>query len=96
VPGLLSLQLHVEDLSGVTGGTKYTRRIVIDHAPALFLAPCSNVGCDSEEHDLTSEVMRALRSQQTTFRGEDACGGSVGPHACAHRLRFDALATYRD
>jgi hypothetical protein len=44
---------------------------------------------------LTAEVMRALHSQQTSFHGEDACGGYVGPSACPHRLRFNALATYR-
>jgi hypothetical protein len=95
VPSLLSLQLDVEDRSGVIGGTKYTRRIVVDRAPALFLAPCSDSRCDGDEHDLTAEVMRALHSQQTSFHGEDACGGYVGPSACPHRLRFNALATYR-
>jgi hypothetical protein len=95
VPSLAKLQLDVEDRSGVIGGTRYTRRIVVDSAPALFLVPCGDPRCTGDEHDLTANVMQALRSQETSFRGEDACGGSVGPGACSRVLEFHAVAAYR-
>ncbi len=95
VPDLVSLQFDVEDRAGVFGGTKYTRRIVIEHAPALFLVPCGDPRCSGEEHDLTHEMMRALERHQTTFHGDDECRGSVGPGACSRVLRFDAVAAYR-
>jgi hypothetical protein len=71
------------------------RKIVIERAPALFLVPCGDLRCMGEEHDLTSAVMRALHSGQTSFRGEDECRGSVGPAACGRVLRFEASAAYR-
>lgn len=95
VPSLATLQLDVEDRAGIIGGTRYTRRIVIDSAPALFLVPCSDPRCTGDEHDLTADVMRALRSQETSFQGEDACSGSVGPGACSRVLEFHAVAGYR-
>jgi len=94
VPSLVSLKLDVEERCGVVGGTKHTRRIVVERAPALFLVPCSDPRCAGDEHDLTMDVMRALRSGATTFRGEDGCGGSVGPSPCSRVLGFEASATY--
>jgi hypothetical protein len=95
VSGLVDLQLRVEDRAGVIEGNKYTRRVVVDRAPALFLVPCGDPRCEGEDHDLTSAVMRALRSHEGTFRGEDECTGSVGPSPCARIVRFEAVATYR-
>jgi hypothetical protein len=94
VPDLLSLRLDIEDGLAV-GGNKHTRRVVIDRAPALFLVPCGDPRCTSGEHDLTTTVMRALRTRETSFRGEDACAGTVGQSACSRVLRFDATAEYR-
>ena len=94
VPGLTSLQFDVEDGCGVVWGTRYTRRIVVDQAPALFLVPCGDPRCVGDAHDLTVEVMRALRSQETSFHGEEECAGSVGSSGCPHVLRFKAVASY--
>jgi hypothetical protein len=93
VPNLVSLKLEIEDRSGV-GGTTHTRRVVVDQAPALFLVPCGDPRCTDGEHDLTTSVMRALRSHETTFKGQDECRGSVGPSACSRVLVFDAVAEY--
>jgi len=41
VPNLVALQMEIEDRSGV-GGTTHTRRVQVDHAPALFLVPCGD------------------------------------------------------
>jgi hypothetical protein len=93
VPNLVSLKLEIEDRSGV-GGTTHTRRVVVAQAPALFLVPCGDPRCMDGEHDLTTMVMRALRQQETAFKGQDECRGSVGPSACSRVLHFDAVAEY--
>ncbi len=95
VPGLVSLHLNVEDHAGVIGGTKYTRRVVVDRAPALFVVPCCDPRCEGDGHDLTRQVMSALRSHARSFRGEDECRGSVGQGECSRVLRFEAVAEYR-
>jgi len=95
VPALVSLQLDVEDRAGVFGGSSHTRRIVVERAPALFLVPCGDPRCGGDEHDLTSDVMRALRYRETSFQGEDECRGSLGLGACSRILKFNAVATYQ-
>jgi hypothetical protein len=93
VPNLVSLKLEIEDRSGV-GGTTHTRRVVVAQAPALFLVPCGDPRCMDGEHDLTTTVMRALRQQETVFKGQDECRGTVGPSPCSRVLHFDAVAEY--
>lgn len=95
VPSLVSLQLDVDDCDGVTAQNKYTRRIVVERAPALFLVPCSDPKCTGGGHDLTVEVMSALRARQASFHGEDACRGSMPLGECSRVLRFEASASYR-
>ena len=93
VPALATLQLEIEERTGI-GGTKHTRRILIDRAPALFLVPCGDPRCLDGEHDLTMTVMRALRAHETTFHGSDECRGSVGTSACSRVIHFDGTAQY--
>lgn len=93
VANLVSLKLEIEDRSGV-GGTTHTRRVVVAQAPALFLVPCGDPRCMDGEHDLTTTIMRALRQQETSFKGQDECRGSVGPSPCSRVLHFDAVAEY--
>ncbi len=95
VPNLISLRLDIEDRSGVADGSEHIRRVVVDRAPALFLLPCGDPRCADGEHDLTTTVMRALRSQETSFHGTDSCMGSVGLSACSRVLQFEAVAAYR-
>jgi hypothetical protein len=95
VPGLVSLQLDVKDGCGATWATRYTRRIVVGQAPALFIVPCSDPRCAGDGHDLTTGVMGALRRGERAFGGEEECAGSVGPLACPHVLQFSALAVYQ-
>jgi hypothetical protein len=94
VPDLVSLRLDIEERSD-GGGNTHTRRVVVDQAPALFLVLCGDPRCTDGEHDLTSAVMRALRTHETSFHGEDECRGSVGPSPCSRVIRFDAKAEYR-
>jgi hypothetical protein len=93
VPSLTTLELEIEERTGI-GGTKHTRRILIDRAPALFLVPCGDPRCMDGEHDLTTTVMRALRAHETSFHGSDECRGSIGPSACSRVLHFDGTAAY--
>jgi hypothetical protein len=95
VPGLVSLRIDVEDRDGVIAENKYTRRIVVDRAPALFLVPCGDSRCTGGDHDLTADVMLALRSKSTSFHGVDPCRGSLPLGECTRVLRFEAVATYR-
>jgi len=95
VPNLVSLRLDIEDRSGIADGSEHIRRVVIDRAPALFLLPCGDPRCADGEHDLTTTVMRALRSQETSFHGKDSCMGSVGASACSRVLQFEGVAAYR-
>src|SRR5271165_923560 len=94
VPSLLSLELVIDERSGVTG-IKHTRRVVIDRAPALFLLPCGDSRCADGEHDLTTTVMRALRARETSFEGSDECTGVSGLSACARVVHYSAMAQYR-
>ena len=93
VPGLTSLEIEIEERSGA-GGTKHIRRIALDNAPALFLVRCGDPRCLDGEHDLTMDVMRALRARQTSFHGSDDCAGSIGTSPCARVLHFEGTAHY--
>ncbi len=94
VPDLTSLELEIEERSGA-GGTKHIRRFMVDHAPALFLVPCGDPRCSEGEHDLTHDIMRALRASQTSFRGSDDCAGSIGTSSCLRVVHFEGTARYR-
>jgi hypothetical protein len=93
VPGLVTLQLDIEERTAIFT-VKYTRRVVVGRAPALFLVPCGDSRC-VDEHDLTTAVMRALRAGQTSFQGSDECRGTVGTSVCTRVVHFDAVAQYR-
>ncbi len=94
LPDLSSLRLEVEEQFG-SGAIKHTRRIVVAHAPALFLVPCGDPRCTDGEHDLTTQVMSALRAGKTSFTGQDECTGTLGSAVCLRVLRFAASAEYR-
>ena len=85
---------EIEERSGA-GATKHIRRFVVDHAPAVFLVPCGDPRCSEGGHNLTQEVMRALRASQTSFAGSDDCAGFIGPSACLRVVHFDGTARYR-
>ena len=93
VPGLTSLQFAIEERVGVTG-TKHLRRFVIDRQPALFLMPCGDPRCVDGGHDLTYDVMRALRARERSFHGSDECTGTVGSSPCGRVVSFEATAEY--
>lgn len=97
VPDLTSLNLEIRESrpNGLTNDTQYIRRVVVEHAHALFEMPCSYSSCDNGGYDVTREVLSALASRAARFEGECACRGSCGGEFCSRVLRYVATATYR-
>jgi hypothetical protein len=98
VPGLLNLRLAMEErtVGGTISAPKHLRHIVVDSAPALFVFVCGDGRCTDGGHDLTYEIMSALRRRQTTFEGEHECGGTTGTTPCTRILHFEAAAEYKN
>ena len=96
IPRLQSLKLEIDEKRGeVLAGAAHVRHIVVDHAPALFVLHCSDRDCKDGGHDVTREVMAALRRGETTFEGSHVCDGRVGPRECGAMLRYVGSAVYR-
>jgi len=96
LPRLQNLSLEIEERSegGPVAEPTYVRRIVVQHAPALFVLLCGDARCKDGGHDITAAVMRALRAGETRFEGQDVCTGSVGTGRCPRLLHFVGIATY--
>jgi hypothetical protein len=97
VPRLAALKLEIEEKTGdiPVPEPKHVKRVVVEHAPALFLLPCGDTRCDQGGHDVTHAIMRALRAGDTEFDGEDTCHGSTGGAPCGRTLHFHASAEYK-
>src|SRR5450755_1717922 len=96
VPRLESLKLEIEErrAGGAVAESAHIRRIVVDHAPALFLLPCGDSSCKDGGHDVTRVLMHALHAGAARTEGEDACNGQIGSATCSRVMRFVATATY--
>jgi hypothetical protein len=96
VPKLTNLRLEVEEHEGTSRRPEqnHVRHVVVTSAPALFVLPCGDTRCKDGGHDITREVLRALRSGETRFEGTDACQGSQGSGVCARVLHYVAIAQY--
>jgi hypothetical protein len=90
----LDIEIDESSAAGTVLAARYTRRIVVEHAPAHFEIPCAEEGCSGGGFELTHEVMRALKARRTLFEGEAACSGSVGSAGCGRVLRYVARASY--
>lgn len=100
VPRLTTLRLEISDGGGMMfGGAEHVRHVVVPRAPALFDIPCGDHGCKDGGHDLTFEILRALRATQVRFEGEHGCNGSVGADGasrCTRTMKYVAKATYQE
>jgi hypothetical protein len=96
VPRLQSLSLEISERSegSPVAEPTHVRRVVVQHAPALFVLPCGDARCKDGDHDVTFAVMKALRAGEKRFEGQDVCTGSVGTSQCARVLHFVGIATY--
>lgn len=93
-PNLLGLKISVEERAA-TATPKYIRRIVVTHAPALFILPCSDPHCSDGGHDVTTEMTQAIRSEKKVFEGTHECGGTIGSTPCRRVIWFSAEAEYQ-
>jgi hypothetical protein len=98
VPALEKLRIEVLERSSSISRPEHThvRHIVVASAPALFVMPCHDTQCKDGGHDLTTEILSALRGQKVNFQGEDVCSGVVGSAGCSRVLGYVAVATYRE
>jgi hypothetical protein len=98
IPGLKSLELDIQERRGTwpepTPEGSYVRRVVVSSAPALFFITCHDPVCRDGGHDLTSLVMRALRSHQSRFEAVDRCPGRLGSADCPRTIRVVGKVTY--
>jgi hypothetical protein len=96
VPLLERLDLELSDSKGIAdAAVTHVRRVVIAHAPAWFEIQCADPSCKDGGHDITHDVIRALREHRISFDGEDSCRGSVGTTHCGRVLRYVARAAFR-
>ena len=98
VPALatLSIAIHETRPDGVVSDTHDTRRVVLEHAPALFEVPCSYPGCTDGGYEVTREILDGLDTRRREFRGEQRCRGRCGDIDCTRVLRFVCTATYHE
>jgi hypothetical protein len=76
------------------GNTKHVKHVVVARAPALFIIPCGDQTCQDGGHDITHQVMSALRKRLTTATGEDSCSGMTGSAQCGRSIQFTLTAEY--
>jgi hypothetical protein len=97
IPNLESLKLEIEERRAGSSlpEAAHVRRIVVERAPALFWLPCHDSACKEGGHDLTLDVLRALRERQEKFTGEHPCQGQVGSADCRRVLVYVGIASYR-
>ncbi len=96
LPRVESLCLEIEERSGgnLVAEPVHVRRIVVEHAPALFVLPCGDTRCKDGGHDITHAILSRLRAGDSRFEGDDICAGSLGSSQCSRTLHFVATATY--
>jgi len=96
VPSLQTFSIEISEKSGANPSAEpvHVRRIVVPHAPALFVIPCGDPYCKDGGHDLTYTIMRELRAKGARIEGQSSCHGSVGNTSCARVLTFVGIAAY--
>jgi len=92
----LDITVHEARPEGCVSDSHYIRRIVLEHAPALFEVPCSYPSCEDGGYDITRDVIDALGARDPKIEGEKACRGRCGALDCTRVLRYVVKVTYRD
>ncbi len=97
VPTLATLKLELEETRAGASvpETVHVKHVAVAHAPALFDLPCLDTTCTGGGHDVTQQILAALRSKAARFQGEHACNGTTRTAACTRVLRYVGLATYK-
>ena len=96
VPQLVSLSLKVTEFENGERieETVHIRRIVVEHAPALFLLSCNEKQCENGGHEVSADILEALKAGKERFEGEHRCSGQVGDDACIRTVKYVATAKY--
>ena len=96
-PDVTSVDIAVHEArpEGCVSDSHYIRRIVLEHAPALFEVPCSYPSCEDGGYDITRDVIDALANRDPKVEGERPCRGRCGALDCTRVLRFVVKVTYR-
>lgn len=96
VPNLSKMSIEIRELSEESGHppTKYTRRVPLPAAPALFEVLCSDRKCEDGGYDITAAVLDGLRSGKESFEGTIRCYGHLPEQPCSRRLHWIVRATY--
>jgi hypothetical protein len=98
VPALKSLRMVVGHRRGGMGfsTSEFVKVVVVSRAPALFVIPCGDPQCRDGGHEITEEVLRALRERRESFEGSAPCPGALGTAAspCTTLMRYRCEATY--
>lgn len=96
VPALETLKLQIEEhrQGASVPETVHVKHVAVAHAPALFDLPCLDTTCTGGGHDVTHQVLAALRSKSARFQGEHACNGTTRTAPCTRVLRYVGIATY--
>lgn len=96
-PQLASLKLEIEEMrqGASVPETVHVKHVAVAHAPALFDLPCLDSTCSGGGHDVTNQVLAALRSRSPKFQGEHSCNGMTRTAACTRVLRYVGIATYK-
>jgi hypothetical protein len=97
IPDLENLSIDIaESREGNTiSETKYTLRVPLPGATALFEVTCSDRGCKEGGYDITREVLFALRDRKERFEGQVSCQGQCGRGPCTRVLHYVGSATYK-
>lgn len=98
LPELASLQLEISEIPAPTAEPRdivsYRKHIIVDRAPARFELPCHDHKCDGA-HNITQNVLGALRRKERCIEGSDPCGGQTKLGACPYEMQYVIMATYR-
>ena len=90
----LKLQIEEHRQGASVPETVHVKHVSVPHAPALFDLPCLDTTCAGGGHDVTHQVLAALRSKAAQFQGEHACNGTTRTAPCTRVLRYVGFATY--
>jgi len=95
IPMLDSMEIEVVESRAGAPEIAHIRKVVVEHAPALFDIACGDRKCVGGGHDVTAPILSALKRGEKRFDGEHVCDGTLGNEACGRRLRFNVQATFR-
>ena len=92
----LSIVVHETRPDGCVSDSHYTRRVVLEQAPALFEVPCSDPACEDGGYEVTWESSTPSPLASGSSRASSHAGGDAVRSTAAGSSRFVATATYAE